>query len=252
MANTMLNIIGISKILGFTCALFLSLCSHAELIFSEDFESDGLNQRYTSAQQGTFDGPRTARDWHWQRQSSNQTGSTDFYTNFKGQDFWSGINLDENGSTSSAPSVLLLEPISTNGITSLKLSVDLAASSGLETSDFLSIYSIDMERHRKTLIDTFQAGTSIVNEYDLTNTFQTFEYILPDLSFNFFQLSFEAFSNASKESFAIDNIQLASARIQRQDDQAGTGATEVTNVNAPDHLIILVLFILGLLFRRAF
>ena len=251
MVNTMLNIIRVSKTLGLACALFLSLPSHAELIFSENFESDGLNQRYTSAQQGTFDGPRTARDWHWQLQSMNQSGNTDFYTNYEGRDFWSGINLDENGSTSSTPSVLLLDPISTKGLSSLKLSVDLAASSGLETSDYLSIYSIDMARHRKTLIDTFEAGTSLITEYDLSSTFQTFDYILSDLDFSFFQLSFEAYTNASKESFAIDNIQLASARTQRQDDQVETGTTEVAKVDEPSQLLILVIFGLGLMIRKA-
>ncbi len=250
MVDTMLNIIRISKTLGLACALFLSLPSHAELIFSENFESDGLNQRYTSAQQGTFDGPRTARDWHWQLQSMNQNGNTNFYTNYEGRDFWSGINLDENGSTSSAPSVLLFDPISTKGISSLKLSVDLASSTGLESSDFISIYSIDIARHHKTLIDTFEAGTSIMTEYDLSTAFQTFDYILPDFNFNFFQLSFEAYTNASKESFAIDNIQIASARTQRQDDQVGTGTTEVARVDAPNHILMMALVAIGLIFRK--
>jgi hypothetical protein len=53
--------------------------SNAGIIFSESFETDGLNQRYNSTQEGTFNGPRTARDWHWQRQSANQSGDTSFY-----------------------------------------------------------------------------------------------------------------------------------------------------------------------------
>lgn len=57
--------------------------SYGKLMFIESFKSDGKDQRYTSARQGTFNGLQTAKYWHCQRQS----GNTNRYTNITGNGF---------------------------------------------------------------------------------------------------------------------------------------------------------------------
>lgn len=231
--------------------LFLfSSTAKAGVIFSESFETDGLNQRYYSAQEGSFDGPRSARDWHWQRQSANQSGNTNFYTNADGKDFWSGINLDENGSSTLNPSTLTFNSISLAGFTNASLEIDLASSSGLERTDFLSIFAINIASNQKTLIDSFESGASIINENDLSSTFQTLKYSLNYLGLNSFKLSFDAFSNASKESFAIDNIRILAEPSKDVTDVRTNDEQNAIAVDAPNHLPLLAMFGIGLWLRK--
>jgi hypothetical protein len=196
-------------------------------------------------QEGTLDAPRTARDWHWQRQSVNKTGNTSFYTNAEGSDYWVGINLDENGSTVSDPSALSFNPISLSGFEAAKLEIDLASSTGLEKTDYLSIFAISNESNQKILIDSFESGSSIISDDQLSTAFQSFEYDLSVLGLRSFRLGIEAFSNASKESFAIDNINIFADPIYQENDDGS-----VVSVSAPNHLMFASFFSVLLWFRK--
>jgi hypothetical protein len=233
----------------FICASMLNH-AYAAVIITEDFESDSLNTAYSANIAGSFDGPRTARDWHWQRHSTNTTSNTNFYQGFQGQDFWAGINLDENGSNTSLPSTLTLNSLNISNYQNTKLSLAVASSGGLEGSDYLAIYALGQTANgnQKILVDSFFGGISSNNGIILGPAFQTVRYDLSDLNFDLFSLHFEAFTNASKESVAFDNIMISGDLLPNSED---TG-NKVTTVDSPSAFSALGLMVLafGLTKRR--
>lgn len=217
--------------------------AYAAVIITEDFENDRLNTAYSAVNAGSFNGPRTARDWHWQRHSTNTTSNTNFYQGFQGHDFWAGINLDENGSSTSLPSTLTLNNLDISNYQNTELSLAVASSGGLEGSDYLAIYAVDQatDNNQKVLIDSFFGGISLNNAIELDAGFQTVSYRLSNLNFDLFSLHFEAFTNASKESVAFDNIVISGDLLPNSKDTEN----EVTTVNSPDAFSALGLMVLG-------
>ena len=256
----------IAALYVFATLVFASMLSQANaaVILSEDFENEGLNSAYFALNAGSFDGPRTARDWHWERHSANVTSNTSFYRGFQGQDYWVGINLDENGSSASMPSRLSLNSVDISDYENTTLSISAAASGGLENSDYLAIYAQDQSANaenisnvsasspissQKVLIDSFFGGVSLLHAIELNATFQTFSYDLSEIDFSAFSLHFDAFTNASKESVAFDDI-IISADLKGDNQQSNNYAVHA-NSPALTSSIGLISIALVVLRRRA-
>ena len=230
--------------------------AYAAVILSEDFESENIHAAYSAVNAGSFDGPRTARDWHWERHSNNTTNNTSFYRGFQGQDYWAGINLDENGSSASSPSKLTLGSVDISQYENTSLSISVASSGGLEGSDFLAIYaqerSIDsvsglpQNSHQRVLIDSFFGGKSDKKTIELSADFQTVNYDLSKLAYDFFSLHFEAFTNASKESVAFDDIVISGDFIT----DSNKPEDKITTASSPKALSAMGLIALAFMFKR--
>lgn len=228
--------------------------AYAAVIIGEDFENDGLNTAYFAVNSGSFDGPRTARDWHWQRHSTNTTNNTNFYRGFQGQDFWTGINLDENGSSATSPSTLSFNSVDISHYQNARLSMSVASSGGLESSDYLAIYAQDLSssnasalppnNQQRILIDSFFGGIGLNNTIELNADFQTVSYDLSSLNFDVFSLHFDAFTNASKESIAFDDIVISGDLI------ADSKESEVITASSPRAFSAMSLMALAFVFAK--
>lgn len=228
-----------------TALLLVSLfvgSAQSAVIFTEDFNTDGLGTRYTAAGAG---GAGLGCCQNWSLNSQDEGNESDVLVGFEGIDFWSGSDLDDSslpGSFSAlTPRDLIMNSVNVGSFTNELLTVGLAASSTLDVgTDFLRILAIDSDTNARTVLDFFD-GTSAgsTSGVVLGTTFQDLTYDLSGLGFTNLSIGFEAWTTSNSEVIGIDNIRISGDQTQNSSD-----------VPAPSPLALFGLGMLGLALSR--
>lgn len=228
-----------------TALLLVSLfvgSAQSAVIFTEDFNTDGLGTRYTAAGAG---GAGLGCCQNWSLNSQDEGNESDVLVGFEGIDFWSGSDLDDSslpGSFSAlTPRDLIMNSVNVGSFTNELLTVGLAASSTLDVgTDFLRILAIDSDTNARTVLDFFD-GTSAgsTSGVVLGTTFQDLTYDLSGLGFTNLSIGFEAWTTSNNEVIGIDNIRISGDQTQNSSD-----------VPAPAPLALFGLGMLGLALSR--
>lgn len=197
--------------------LLASTSIQAAPIFSETFETDGLGSRYTAAGAGNGDGGCCQV---WQLNSMDGGNETDALLGFQGNDFWAGSDLNDpdlpSGFSSSNPRNLVLNNVVLTGFGAVRLDVLLAASTNMETNEFLRVFVVDNSTSSRTVLDDFQPITGVLtgstSGTQLGLNFQNLSYLIPSGITNL-GIGFEGWNTSNSELLGIDNIRLTSQSV---------------------------------------
>ncbi|MEM1058087.1 MAG: PEP-CTERM sorting domain-containing protein [Verrucomicrobiota bacterium] len=207
---------------AFLAALAASGPSHAAILVSENFDTDGLGTRYLAVGAGS-----TASAF-WQLGAAESTP----LTGFQGANFWGGRNLDTTfGGTNQLPRTLTvpITAVDVSLFTDLQVSILVAANQGQwesEQPDFLRIVAVNADTDERQVLEEFLPRPENVNNGDLTatinsstvltTTFQPFTFNISSVALPGLEdllIVIEAGSTSSVEYFGVDELVVSGTLI---------------------------------------
>lgn len=193
------------------CAVLVPLTANSAIIFTENFNTDGLGTRYSAAGAG---GAGLGCCQNWSLNSQDEGNETDVLVGFEGADFWSGSDLDDgnlpSGFSSTNPRDLIMNTVDISLFSNEQLTVSLASNALDIGEDFLRVLAINSDTGDRTVLDFFDGSSAgSVSGVILGSTFQDISYDLSGLGYANLDIAFEAWSTSNSDVIGIDNIVLS-------------------------------------------
>jgi len=214
-------LVAIQKCFALPLALCLGLTAQAQTaFFTEDFETDGLNTRYTAPDGNGSDGDQD----YFDRISNDTSDRT--HTNVQGTFYWGAQDIDDGAAAGVKPASLLITGIDITGRTGLQFSAyfaeqrpEASGEDDIDAGDFAIIeYQIDNGGYQSLIAFEGGGGNNTPffedTDFDGTGDGTQLETAFAQFTKNIagtgasLDLRFTVSVNFGDEDIAFDNIQL--------------------------------------------